>query len=69
MLHQLVASNQQITHDWWDHRREHFEVYSSQLVIREARLGDPEFSILPAKAGDDALHTNVGSIFCIVAPG
>ena len=30
----LVAANQQITHDWWDNRREHFDVYSSQLVIQ-----------------------------------
>ena len=35
----LVAANQQITHDWWDNRREHFDVYISQLVIQEASLG------------------------------
>ncbi|MCP4398947.1 MAG: type II toxin-antitoxin system VapC family toxin [bacterium] len=68
-------------------------MYSSQLVIREASLGDPEFSqkrlnilkdfpalelredvvelaghfvhnrILPAKAGDDALHIAIATIY------
>jgi hypothetical protein len=89
----LVAANQQITHDWWENRREQFDIYSSQLVIQEASSGDPEFSqkrlnilkdipvltlreemvaladrfvqkhVLPAKAGDDALHIAIATVY------
>lgn len=37
----IVAGHQQITRDWWENRREDFQVYISQLVIDEARAGDP----------------------------
>ena len=38
----VIAARQQITRDWWDHRRGEFDAYVSELVIREARGGDPE---------------------------
>ena len=38
----LVAANQRMTHDWWELRRMDFEIFSSQLVVREASAGDPE---------------------------
>jgi predicted nucleic acid-binding protein len=38
----VTAARQQITHDWWRRRRPHFEVFVSQLVLDEARAGDPE---------------------------
>ncbi len=38
----FVAANQQITHDWWHARRAHFDLYISQLVLREAKAGDAD---------------------------
>jgi predicted nucleic acid-binding protein len=38
----ITAARQQITHDWWRRRRPQFEVFVSQLVLDEARAGDPE---------------------------
>lgn len=36
----IVAGHQQITHDWWEKRREGFELYASQMVADEAGRGD-----------------------------
>lgn len=36
----IVAGHQQITHDWWDTRREAYELCISQLVLQEAGVGD-----------------------------
>ena len=38
----VTAARQQITREWWQRRRPHFEVFVSQLVLDEARAGDPE---------------------------
>lgn len=38
----VVAGHQQVTREWWDSRRERFEVVASQLVVQEAGTGDPE---------------------------
>src|SRR5579871_1994727 len=38
----IVAGHQQITHDWWDRRREDYELCVSQLVFQEAQDGDPQ---------------------------
>jgi len=37
----IVAGHQQITKEWWEKRRDAFQVYISQLVIDEAGVGDP----------------------------
>lgn len=37
----LVVAHQQISLDWWAHRRKDFELVTSALVVREARRGDP----------------------------
>ncbi len=34
------AAHQQITRDWWDRRRAKFELYISQVVLRECQAGD-----------------------------
>ncbi|MHB1424017.1 MAG: type II toxin-antitoxin system VapC family toxin [Gemmataceae bacterium] len=34
------AAHQQITRDWWDRRRAEFELYTSQVVLRECQPGD-----------------------------
>ena len=36
----LAAAWQQISLDWWEHRRPLFELYISELVIDEAKRGD-----------------------------
>ena|SRR5712692_6005791 len=38
----ITAARQQLTHEWWRHRRPQFEVYVSQLVLDEAAAGDPD---------------------------
>lgn len=36
----IVAAHQQITQEWWETRRKCFDVFISELVIREAGSGD-----------------------------
>jgi predicted nucleic acid-binding protein len=36
----IIAANQQITQEWWQFRRNTFDLYVSELVIQEARGGD-----------------------------
>lgn len=36
------AARQQITHDWWQHRRHRFDLCTSQIVLNEAAAGDSE---------------------------
>jgi hypothetical protein len=36
----ITAAHQQLTIDWWEDRRADFDLYVSQLVIREASAGD-----------------------------
>jgi hypothetical protein len=37
----IAAAHQAITREWWDLRREHFDLYSSQMVVEEISAGDP----------------------------
>ena len=36
----IIAANQQITQEWWQLRRDAFELFVSELVIQEASAGD-----------------------------
>lgn len=38
----VVAAHQQITAEWWDNNRHRFDMYTSELVIREASAGNPD---------------------------
>lgn len=38
----IRAGHQQITKEWWQTRREHFDLYISQFVLDEAAAGDAE---------------------------
>jgi hypothetical protein len=38
----VMAANQATTHDWWANRREAFEMFVSQVVVKEAAAGDNE---------------------------
>ncbi len=40
----VAAAHQQISHDWWEHRRKAFDIVASQLVLSEAHLGNPEMA-------------------------
>jgi hypothetical protein len=35
------AAHQQITREWWEQRRHQFELFISQVVLRESQAGDP----------------------------
>ena len=45
----ITTARQQITHEWWRRRRPNFEVFVSQLVLDEARAGDPDAATRRAK--------------------
>ena len=38
----VIAGHQQVTREWWDSRRNDYELCVSQLVLGEAADGDPE---------------------------
>ena len=38
----LVAAHQQLTVAWWEQQRSHYDLFTSQVVLAEARAGDPE---------------------------
>ncbi len=38
----VMAANRETTHEWWDNRRNDFELFISQLVFEEASAGDSE---------------------------
>src|SRR5450755_3068267 len=38
----VMAAHQQTTREWWDTRRQDFELFVSQFVLDEAGLGDPD---------------------------
>jgi len=38
----LVAAHQQVTHEWWSLARDRFALCVSEVVLDEAREGDPE---------------------------
>ena len=38
----ILAAHQEVTRQWWEERRGHFEIYVSQLVSDEAGRGDVE---------------------------
>jgi predicted nucleic acid-binding protein len=37
----LAAAWRQVTLDWWEKQSPHFELFTSEMVLVEARLGDP----------------------------
>lgn len=38
----FTAGCQQITRDWWKDRRRDFDLFTSEIVLLEARSGDPD---------------------------
>ncbi|MEQ1860740.1 MAG: type II toxin-antitoxin system VapC family toxin, partial [Chthoniobacteraceae bacterium] len=41
-----LSADQFATHEWWDECREDYELFISQMVIKESRRGDPELAAL-----------------------
>ena len=38
----VTAAWQQVTSEWWESRRDRFELYISELVVAEAERGDQD---------------------------
>ena len=38
----VMAAHQQITSEWWNSRRSHFDLFVPLLVLQEAAVGDPD---------------------------
>ena len=38
----ICAARQEITREWWEQRRAEFELFVSQVVVRECQGGDPD---------------------------
>jgi hypothetical protein len=38
----IVAAHQQITHEWWQQAQPNFNMYISEAVLAEIRVGDPD---------------------------
>jgi hypothetical protein len=36
----IIAAHQQLTQEWWERRKDNFDLFISQLVLQEAREGD-----------------------------
>ena len=41
----IRAAHQQITREWWRKKRSHFEIFISQVVLRECQAGDPDAAL------------------------
>lgn len=42
----IVAAHQEITTEWWNGHRNRFDLFVSELVLEEARRGDPRVAAL-----------------------
>lgn len=40
----IVAAHQQLTEEWWLQRRPSFDLFTSQIVVREAAAGDRDMA-------------------------
>jgi hypothetical protein len=57
MAQLAAAARQQVTHEWWQTRRDKFDLYVSELVIEEASAGDSEAAERRRLRAADHLHT------------
>jgi len=55
----IVAAHQNITLDWWENRRQDFELFISQVVIDEAKLGDPQAAAKRLKVLENIAHLDM----------
>lgn len=40
----VLQAHQQVTYEWWQTRRQNFELFISPLILQEAGVGDPELA-------------------------
>ena len=57
----IVAAHQQTTQEWWHERRTEFECYVSQVVIDEAKMGNPNESKKRMEVVDQLLVLEITS--------
>ena len=57
----IRAAHQQITQEWWQHRRKDFEIYVSEFVINEASAGDAEAAEKRLEALENILLLDVSA--------
>jgi len=50
----IITAHQRITEEWWQTRRHLFDLYASQLVLREASAGNEEQAKKRLKALEEA---------------
>jgi hypothetical protein len=55
----IAAAHQSLTHDWWKNQRQHFELFISQVVVDEARLGDTEAAAKRLKILDNIISLEI----------
>jgi len=55
----IVAAHQSITSDWWENQHQLFDLFISQVVVDEAKLGDPQAAALRLKILDDINHLDI----------
>jgi PIN domain len=55
----LIGANQQVTQEWWQHRRPNFDVYVSQLVAQEIISGDAEAVSKRQQAVTDCVYLDI----------
>ncbi len=48
----ITAAHQQITTEWWENKRQDFELFVSTVVLDEARAGDPNYAAMRLQALD-----------------
>jgi hypothetical protein len=41
----IRAAHQEITREWWEQRRSEFDIFVSQVVVRECEGGDPDAAV------------------------
>jgi hypothetical protein len=51
----IVAAHQQITQEWWESRLQNFDIFISELVVREAGAGDKTAAQKRLEALEDIL--------------
>ncbi len=56
----ITAGHQQITHDWWEMRRWDFDLYVSEIVVRECQEGDPTMAQRRLKILADIAMLEIG---------
>ena len=49
----IVAAHQQVTVEWWRNQRRNYDLFISQIVIDEARKGEPEMAAKRMAAIED----------------